>query len=106
MKLPRFASLFQTRRMIRAVESLAESQRKQTLLLEKLAPYLIPMPEEPLDDVAVKEVTNITYSRDAEQVAIAAFTQKVYEQTGHIPTEQEIVDFLDEKLGTGGLRVQ
>jgi hypothetical protein len=92
--------------MIRAIESLAESQQQQTILLSRLADYFAPILEEPLDDTAVKEVTNITYSRDAEQVAIAAFTQKVYEQTGHIPTEQEIVDFLDEKLGTGGLRVQ
>jgi hypothetical protein len=106
VKFPRLGGLFQTRRLIRALESLAASQRQQTILLQRLADRFTPDVAEILDETVVKGVTAITYSRDAEQVAIQAFTQTVYASTGHMPTEQEVIDFLDEKLGTGGLRVQ
>ncbi len=80
---------------------LQESERQSLALariaavLEKIADQVAPtVPEATAADL---KQTDISYSRDAEQVAIQSFCDKTEKVLGRPPTDEEIMEFLVER---------
>ena len=80
---------------------LKESER-QSLALERIAHTLERLanfvtPQIPAPSTADLKETGISYSRDAEQVAIQGFVEKTEKVLGRPPTDEEIMEFLVER---------
>ena len=81
------------RRMIRAVERLADAQEQQNKLLARLADRFAPLaPDVSKEDLRSSGASFVSLE---EQGKIQDFTEKVWRDAGRDPTEEEVERFLD-----------
>lgn len=82
-----------TRRFLRALDRIATTQEQQTALLQRLADRLAPLPLEfhPED---LKQ-TGSSFVKDEEQVRIQDYVERCIKDVGRLPTDDEIVRYLD-----------
>lgn len=79
---------------LKLLNRLVVAHEAQATHLQRLADHFCPtVLEIPPEELKVS--TGISYSQDEEQGRILHFIEKVLADTGHEPTEQEIIDFLD-----------
>jgi hypothetical protein len=81
------------RRTILALETIAQEQRAQTILLQRIADQIAP--ERPLASEADLKQTGASHISYDDMGKIQDFTEDIQRKLGREPTEQEIVDFLD-----------
>ena len=81
------------RRLIRVLEQIAAAQDAQVVLLARLADQVAPVPAtSPLDDQA----RTIDYVDFDEMAEALRFTERMRQQTGHTPTDDEVIEHLAE----------
>ena len=89
--------LVTTRRLLRALETIAGAQQIQTILLTRLVDRLAPAIEPEAKEQEVRQVSGTSYGRDEEFARIESFIEKCQHDLQRIPSEQEVIDFLDGK---------
>jgi len=97
MKFRLLPGLFLLRRVSRELTGIREQLTRQTDLLARLADTIAPLPV-PVDRVIVREETGVDYVDAIDQALVIAYVERVREETGHQPTDDEILSYLaDEK---------
>lgn len=95
--LRRLATALFLRRLVRALDQIAEVQRAQTQLLGRLVDHLAPAdPRTTRADVSAD--TGVSHLDEAEAAQAIAYITRIAQQTGHIPDDEEVLIHLaDEK---------
>lgn len=100
MKLPlaflRVSRFGQTRRLLRALEAIADAEQQQVLLLARLVAKFAP--DHPAVAVEDLRTTGSSFARDEELAKVQDFTEQVRKDLKRDPTDDEIIDFLDGKM--------
>ena len=102
VKLPkfRFGSLLLLRRFLRSLDRMATAQEQQTQLLQRLVDHLAPELKIPESDPA--DLESLPRSdRDEEQASILAYIARFNRDTGREPTEDEVLEYLEEGESDG-----
>lgn len=89
-------SLLHSRRLLRTFERIAVAQEAQVVLLTRIAEVIAPTFGPPPTETDLKSTTGLSFSRDTEQVLVEQYCDRVHRDTGHDPTEDEIMAYLDE----------
>lgn len=95
----RLAAAFLLRRVVHALDRLAENHDRQTALLARLVDHYAPTPiaQSPTDRATIKADTGVSYV-DADEVALAdAFSERQRAHTGHTPDEDELLIYLGDE---------
>lgn len=89
--------LFLLRRGLRELTGIREQLTEQNRLLARLADYLAP--ELPVTDrETVRAETGLSYIDPVDMTLVQAFVARTEHDTGHTPTDDEILEYLaDEK---------
>jgi len=89
-----FSRIVTMRRLIKAVEGIAEAQARQNILLARLVDRFAP--DAPVVNAAdIQQLTGVSHVNYHEQGQIQDYAERVYRDTGREPTEDEIVRFLE-----------
>ena len=82
-----------TRRFLRTLDRIAVAQEQQTLLLQRIADRVAPLPIEfHAEDL---KQTGPAFSRDEEQARIQDYVERCEKDLKRQPTDEEIVRYLD-----------
>jgi len=82
------------RRVILALEAIAEGQARQNILIARLVDRFAP--DAPVVNAAdIQKLTGVSHVNYHEQGQIQDYAERVYRDTGREPTEDEIVRFLE-----------
>lgn len=101
--MPRWTRWFGlTRRTLRTLERIAAAQEAQTALLRQLAATLAP----PHVEAPATPDTGPSFLDELEQAKVLGYIQKMQDETGHVPTDEEILAWLasEETMGLYGAR--
>lgn len=96
----RIAGLLYLRRLTRSLDAIAASLDRQGALLLRLVDAVAPAApaDTPADRTAVREDTGVSYLDPQEAYLAAQYVARTQQDTGHIPTDEEIMIYLaDEK---------
>lgn len=97
MRLRFAAGLFVLRRLVRELSGIREQLTRQTDLLARLADQLAP-PIITADPTVVQASTGVDHVDAADLALVQAYVDRTQHDTGHAPTDDEILDYLaDEK---------
>lgn len=99
LSLRRLRWISQSRRLIRAVEALVAAQQEQNGLLRRLADEYAPVPPAVgvVEQKRQQAEDAVTFLDPNEMADILNYREKVKEQTGHEPTEDECIAWLAER---------
>lgn len=86
-------SVAQTRRTIKLLDRLTQAAEQQNVLLARLADHFAPLISSSDDLVS----TGASFVRNSEQADILAFIDRFMTAKGTEPTEEEILDYLQER---------
>lgn len=93
----RLPGLFLLRRLVRELSGIREQLTRQTDLLSRLAAQIAPVPPV-VDRQMIAEETGLSYVDSADQAILLAYVERTERDTGHTPTEDELITYLaDEK---------
>ena len=96
MKLPNTLNRWiQSRRALKTLERIAKAHDEHTVLLRRLVDHLVGPQHETASDGDLKRLSGVSFSRDEEQGRILEYIDRVYRDTGHQPTEDEVLAFLE-----------
>lgn len=95
MKRSLFNWVVRSRRALKALDRLVAAQEQQTVLLARIADRVAGPVTEPLPPDELRRVSSVSFSRDEEQGRILDFIARVERDTGHSPTEDEVLAFLE-----------
>lgn len=87
--------LVQSRRVVRLLDRIATAHDHQNVLLARLVDHVCGPEVVPVSQDELRGVSGVTFSRDEEQGRILDFIATVERDTGHSPTEDEVLAFLD-----------
>ena len=94
MKLPRLGQgWMRSRRLIRSLESLAESQLRIADALDRIADRIDPIVPDATPEELAK--TDNSYATDQTQARIQEYVERVWKDTGRAPTDDEVVRYLE-----------
>jgi hypothetical protein len=83
------------RKLLKTSERQAEALEKIAGLLERLANQVAPAIPEPSPEDLKR--TEVSFTRDAEQIVIQSFVEKFERTIGRTPTDEEILEHLVER---------
>ena len=86
----RISRFGQTRRGLRALERIAAALETQTALLTRMAEVVAPQPAEPTS----LQDTGVTFCNEAELARITSFVERTTRETGHVPSDDEVLRWL------------
>jgi hypothetical protein len=84
------------RKLLQTSERQAEALEKIAGLLERMANQVAPAIPEPSPDDLKR--TEVSFTRDAEQIVIQSFVEKFERTIGRAPTDDEILEHLVERV--------
>lgn len=89
------ARFTQTHRLLKALDRLATAQETQNALLTRLVTHVCGPEVVSVTPEELRVHSGVTFSRDEEQGRILDFIARMERDTGHAPTEEEVLAFLD-----------
>ena len=97
MKLPLITRWITTRRALRSLDRIATALDRQTILLARLADHVAPLqPPEP-DPDDLRRAHSVDSIDLPELLLVQAYSEKMRNQTGHEPSDEEILQFLADE---------
>lgn len=96
MRLGWLARPLTLRRLVRAMETIADQQRQQTQLLARIAQRMAPQDPQTDPQIVTRETGN-SYLDPTEQALALAYVERM-RASGQEPTDEDVVEYLaDEK---------
>ena len=92
-----FTRWLTTRRTLRTLDRIATALETQTLLLSRLVDYLAPLPPPAPDPDLLLRTRSIDHVDEQELLLAQAYADRMRSQTGHEPSDEEILQFLADE---------
>lgn len=93
----RLPGLLLLRTLVHELRGLRAAQQQQNVLLARLVDHVAPIAPE-TDPEIVRTETGLSYADTTEQALILDYVMRTTRDTGHVPTDDEILIYLaDEK---------
>jgi hypothetical protein len=84
-----------SRRLLQTLERIAVAQESQAASLLRIADGVAPQFAAPAPEELITS-TGLSFARDTEQILVQEYCERVRADTGHEPTEDEILAYLTE----------
>lgn len=96
-RLFRLPGLFLLRSLVRELAGIRAQLARQSDLLERLATRIAPQPPTAARETVAAE-TGLSHVDLGEQAIVLAYIERTERETGHTPTDDEVLEYLaDEK---------
>lgn len=97
MRVPGLSRWLTARRALRTLDRIALALERQSLLLARLADHYAPLPPAEPDQDDLRRRGSIDTVDDTELLLAQTYADRCRQQTGHDPTDEEILIYLAEE---------
>ena len=106
MRLRLVPSLFFLRTLAKHLSAIVERLDQQNAILLRLAEQIAPQPSA-TDPATIAAETGVEYVDPIDQDLLQRYSERIYQDTGHVPTDDELLIYLaDEKTHDLHIRLQ